>query len=121
MNFEIDNKKQEIKEIVERCIRCGLCKPFCSVFKVEREEQFSPRGQAIMLDNNNFEKIIYDCNLCKACEKQCPLNLKLCNAFIKAREVMVMQKKELDSAKEVIKNLNKTGNIFGIDEKRENN
>lgn len=113
MAVESDNAKEEIKEIVEKCIRCGLCKSLCPVLRVIREEQYSPRGRAIILDNNFFEKIFYDCNLCKACEKQCPVNLKLCSAFIKARSVLVNQGKELAANKEMIKNLDKTGNIYG--------
>lgn len=113
MSIEIDNAKQEIKEAVERCIKCGLCKPFCPVFLALREEHFSPRGKAIILNSGNFEKLVYDCNLCKACEEQCPLNLPLCEAFIKARKVLVHQKKELPENKEMINNLEKTGNVFG--------
>jgi len=113
MAIEIDNAKEEISEIVERCFRCGLCKSLCPVLKVMREELYGPRGKAIILDEGNFEKIVYDCNLCKACEVQCPLDLKLCDAFIKARRVLVAGKKELPENKEMIKNLNKTGNVFG--------
>jgi len=113
MTIETDNAKEEIKEIVEKCIKCGLCRELCPVLRVMRIEQYSPRGKAVILDDNCFEKIIYDCNLCKACENLCPLNLKLCTAFIKAREVLVGQKKELEENKEMIRNLNKTGNVYG--------
>ncbi len=116
MAIESENAKEEIREIIEGCIKCGLCKSLCPVLRILREEQFSPRGKVIMLDNGFIEKIVYDCTLCKACEKQCPVNLKLCTAFIKARQVLVDQKKEIPSNKEMIKNLNKTGNIFGIKE-----
>ena len=114
MTIETDNAKEEIREIVGKCVRCGLCKSLCPVFKILREEQFSPRGKAIILDNANFEKIVYECTLCKACEKRCPLNLKLCEAFVKARKVLIGQKKEIPENKELIKNLNKSGNIYGI-------
>ena len=114
MAIESENAKEEIREIIEGCIKCGLCKSLCPVLRVLREEQFSPRGKAIILDNGFIEKIVYDCTLCKACEKQCPVNLKLCDAFIKARIVLVNQKKEIPANKEMIRNLNKTGNIFGV-------
>ena len=84
-----------------------------------REEQYSPRGKAIILENKYFEKIVYDCTLCKACEKKCPLNLKLCTAFIRAREILVNSKKEIFENKEMIKNLEKSGNIYGMVEKEE--
>ena len=113
MTIESDNAKEDVKEIVEKCIKCGMCKPLCPVFKIMREEQYSPRGKAIILNNNAYEKVIYQCNLCKACEKTCPLNLKLCSAFINARKVLVGNKKEISGNKEMIENLEKTGNIFG--------
>ena len=52
MTIETDNATEEIKEIVEKCIKCGRCKNLCPVFKVMREEQYSPRGKAIILENN---------------------------------------------------------------------
>jgi Fe-S oxidoreductase len=63
MTIESDNAKEDVKEIVEKCIKCGMCKPLCPVFKIMREEQYSPRGKAIILDNNAYEKVIYQCNL----------------------------------------------------------
>lgn len=113
MSIEISNAKQEIKEIVEKCIQCGLCKPLCPVFQSIREEPFSPRGKAILLDNNYIDKLVHDCTLCKACEHQCPIDIPLYQAIINARKILVYQKKELPENKEMINNLNKTGNIFG--------
>jgi Fe-S oxidoreductase len=118
MIIESYNAREEIREIVNGCIKCGLCRSLCPVLKVVREETYSPRGRAIMLDNDFVDRIIYECNLCKACEIRCPVNLKLCDAFIKARAILVNQKKEIEENKEMIKNLNKSGNIFGIKEER---
>ena len=114
MTVEVDNAKEEAKEIVEKCIKCGMCNALCPVLKVVREEQYAPRGQAIMIEKGFFEKNVYDCNLCKACEKLCPLDIKLCDAFIKVRKVLAGQKKEIIENKEMIKNLDKTGNVYGI-------
>lgn len=116
MSIETDNAREEIREIVERCFKCGLCKELCPVLRVVREEQFSPRGKAIILEGGNYEKIVYDCTLCRACEIKCPHNLKLCDAFIKARGILVSQKKDISENREMIKNLEKTGNIYGIEE-----
>jgi glycolate oxidase iron-sulfur subunit len=114
MSLEIENAKEEIREIVEKCIKCGMCRRLCPVLRILREEQYSPRGRAIILENGFFEKLVYDCTLCKACEEKCPLNLELCSAFIKARKVLVGQKKEIFENREMIKNLNRTGNVFGM-------
>lgn len=114
MNIESENAKQEIKEIVEKCFKCGLCRELCPVLRVMRAEHYSPRGKAVILENNFFEKIIFDCNLCKACEKKCPLSLQLCSAFVRAREILVNQKKENSLNREMLDNLEASGNIFGI-------
>ncbi len=117
MSIEINNAKEEMKEIAEKCIRCGLCNQICPVLKILREEFHSPRGMMILLDNGVFEKIVYDCTLCKSCEVNCPLDIKVCDAVILARKILVNSKKELEKNKEMIENLRKTGNILGIAEK----
>ena len=119
MAIESDNAREEIKEIVEGCIKCGLCRSLCPVLRVLKEEQYSPRGKAMILDSGSYEKIVYDCNLCKACEKQCPANIRICDAIIKARGILVRQKKEIFTNHEMIKNIEKTGNIYGIKQKEE--
>ena len=60
-----------------------------------------------------YDKIVYECSLCKACEEKCPLNLKLCDAFRKARKVLVESGKETEENKEMIKNIKEFGNPFG--------
>ena len=60
MTIESNNAKQDVKEIVGKCINCGLCKARDSIFKVMKEEQYSPRGKAIMLKNNQYDNIIFD-------------------------------------------------------------
>ena len=116
MTVASDNAKEEIREIIDNCIKCGRCKSLCPVFKVLREEHYSPRGKVILMDNNYFEKILSNCTLCKACERKCPLDLKLSDAFMNARKILVEQKKEFAENREMIRNLNRTGNIFGIKE-----
>jgi Fe-S oxidoreductase len=119
MNIEIENLKEDVKETVEKCFKCGLCKENCPVLRVIREEQFSARGKAIILENNIYDKVVYDCSLCKSCEKKCPLKLKLCDSFIKTRRILVLQEKELSANKEMINNLNLSENIYGILERKE--
>jgi len=112
-SVEAENAKVEIEEIVEKCIKCGMCKSLCPVFRIVREETVSPRGKAILLEKKIYDKIVYECSLCKACEEKCPLDLKLCEAFRKARKVLVEKGKEGKENKEMIKNIRKDGNPFG--------
>lgn len=115
-SVELDNAIQEAKEIVEKCVKCGLCRPHCPVLRILREEPYSPRGKAILIDNKQYGQIVYDCTLCKACEVDCPLDLKLCTAFINVRKYLVGTGKELDNCLEMVKALEKSGNRFGVKE-----
>lgn len=104
---------KEIQDIVGKCIKCGMCKSLCPVFKTILEEQFSPRGKAILLNEKILNEIVFKCNLCGACKVKCPLNLELDKAFRNAREVLVLEGKELEENKEMIKNIREFGNPFG--------
>ncbi|MBM3247105.1 (Fe-S)-binding protein [Candidatus Pacearchaeota archaeon] len=104
-NIEEKNTKEEILEIFDKCNRCGLCKELCPVFKVLKEEQYSPRAHAILLSNKVFEELVFKCSLCKACEKKCPFNLKICNAIQKARQVLNLRGKENPNMKEMLRKL----------------
>jgi len=110
--IEINNMLGEIKEILESCITCGMCKSLCPVFAVLREERVSPRGHSIMLQDKMVNELVMKCTLCKACEKKCPLNLKICEAMKKAREVLVLGEDELKSNKEMVKNIREKGTPF---------
>ena len=114
MSIESENAKEEIKEIVEKCVKCGICKQTDSVFRVQREEQFSARGKAILLNNGIYNHTVYMDNLSGACEKICPLNIKMHEAIIKARKILVEEDKASEKAKEIIDNLDRTGNVFGV-------
>lgn len=119
--IEADNLMEEVSEILEPCIKCGRCKSLCPVFRVLREETVSPRGKAIILSNRILNKIIFECNLCKGCEQVCPLNVKICDAILKAREVMVLRGKGLKSNEKMIRKIRKGGNPFGKEEAENKN
>ena len=113
MPVEADNAREEAKEIVEKCFKCGFCKKVCPVLRVLRGEQNSPRGRVLMIENDVFDSIVYNCTLCKACETLCPADIKLCDAFIKVRKALVADKKEFQENKDLVRNVDRTGNIFG--------
>jgi Fe-S oxidoreductase len=111
--IESSNALEEASELLEKCIKCGMCKSLCPVFKVLKEENISPRGHSILLTDKILQESIFKCNLCKACEKKCPLDLKICSAILKAREALSLQEKNIKTNKEMIQNVRKTGNPFG--------
>ena len=110
------NLMEEASAVFENCAQCGLCKSRCGVFRVLREEQYSAKGHGDLLSAKVMDKILFECNLCKACEESCPLNLKICDAVLKGREAMVLLGKGLKGNEEMIDNVRKNGNPFGKDD-----
>jgi len=119
MTVESENAKEEIKEIISPCIKCGLCKANCPGFDVFKQEHYCPRGLAVLFANEGFGRNAYDFCLDNACVHICPVVINIDEAVIKARKILVETKKEITEISEAISNLNKTGNIFGIKEKSE--
>jgi len=111
--IEASNLLEEVSEILSPCISCGMCKSICPVFKVLRSEPATPRGKVTLLSDKVLDKVLFECNLCKGCERKCPLGIKVCDAIRKGREAMVLKGKGLKSNKEMIENVRKYGNPFG--------
>lgn len=111
--IEATNLMEEASNIFDSCIQCGMCKAKCGVFRVLREEHYSPRGKGDLLRAKVMDRVLFECNLCRACEKSCPLDVKVCDAVLKAREAMVLLGKGLPGNEEMMKNVRKNGNPFG--------
>lgn len=114
VSIEEENLKEEIKEEIKKALKNGIDNEGCAVFRVMRKEQYSPKGKAIILDNNYYEKILYDCNLCGACDTN------ICNTFQKARQVLVLKGNEIEANKKMLENLKNTGNIYGEKDEKQN-
>ena len=72
-----------------------------------------------MLENNEYDNIFYDDTLSKKPDINCPVKIKISDAIIKARKVIAEQNKAPKEVKDVIENLQKTRNIFGVKEGKE--
>lgn len=69
-------------DIMQRCIRCGLCLPSCPTYLETQLETSSPRGRihliqsvangALDLTSPGFVEQMYQCLDCRACEAVCP-------------------------------------------------
>ena len=111
--IEADNLMEEVVGILEPCIKCGMCKSLCPVFRALREEVVSPRGKVIILSDKVMEKVVFECCLCRGCEQECPLGVKVCDAILKAREAMVLRGKGMKLNEKMVGNVKKCGNFFG--------
>lgn len=110
---EAENLIEESSLIFSECIRCGMCKSLCPIFKHLREEVLSPRGHSILLSEKIVDDLVFKCNLCRACENTCPIEIKICEGILKAREALVLKGSGLKENEEMIENIRKTGSPFG--------
>lgn len=111
--IEANNLMEEASEIFNSCIRCGMCKAICPVFKILKEERVSARGKGILISEKIMDKVVFECTLCKGCEQKCPLEIRICDAVRKVREAMVLKGKGLKSNEKMVENVQKFGNPFG--------
>ena len=100
------NLKEEVKEEIKNILKRGIDNERSSIFRVMRKEQYSPRGMAVLMDNDNYEMIFYESNLDGVG------GLEFTDTLQKARQILVLKGKELESNKEMVRNLKKTGNIY---------
>jgi len=73
-----------LKETWESCVKCGICRSVCPVFKEEKSEPYVARGHITLLSelvsgNVDFSEYeakdyLYKCLLCTTCVEACPNN-----------------------------------------------
>lgn len=99
----------------KKCTECGMCKTSCPAYKALQRETVSPRGKAMLIKEGIKNEVFYLCTLCKACEKNCPLNLDL--GLKEYRAELVQNRVETEATKKMIENVRQYGNPFGKVEK----
>lgn len=99
--------------MLEGCSHCGLCKAGCPVFAVLREETRGPRGKALLIEKDFPSEVLYECTLCKGCERECPAGVELGSRIREARERLVKQGLETEANRRMIVHIREFGNPFG--------
>ena len=70
--------------IADDCVKCGKCKPVCTIFNINQDEATSPRGFIDLLGayekdelelDENAKNIFESCFLCTNCVEACPNDL----------------------------------------------
>ena len=77
-------KKFNYLNITDECIKCGKCKPVCTIFDIAKDETKSPRGFLDLLGSYqngeleldlNAKEIFESCFLCTNCVEICPIDI----------------------------------------------
>lgn len=78
------NNKFNYTAISDDCVKCGKCKPVCTIFNINQDETTSPRGFIDLLGayerdelelDENAKNIFETCFLCTNCVEVCPNDL----------------------------------------------
>lgn len=90
-----------LKEIAEKCVRCGLCQSVCPVFAELQKETAVARGKVSLLRkvfsngadySGRLSTHLLQCLGCGACTEGCPNGVKADELILAARAVMVERK-----------------------------
>lgn len=91
--FEADDAPSS--DILNNCIRCGMCLPSCPTYQLTGRERSSPRGRIsliravaegnIQVESDVFAQEMSDCLGCLACVTACPAGVQYGELLEKAR------------------------------------
>jgi Fe-S oxidoreductase len=93
------------------CIECGLCREVCPVFQTQRQEEYSPRGRAILGYAGLQTLVFYQCTLCRACRAICPVEHDPGGETLRAG--LISAGIETEANQLMIANIRTYGNPFG--------
>ncbi len=99
-----------LKEIAQKCVRCGICQSVCPVFAELQKEASVARGKVTLIRKLLSEEIGYSqklstyvlqCLGCGACSENCPNGVRADELILAAR-ALIVEKKGLSLPKRVI-------------------
>ena len=101
---------EPLKEIADKCVRCGICQSVCPVFAEIQKEAAVARGKVSLIKkllfteteySGKFSTYLLQCLGCGACTENCPNGVKADELILAARGLLV-EKKGLSLPKWVI-------------------
>ncbi|MEE4187211.1 MAG: 4Fe-4S dicluster domain-containing protein, partial [Roseobacter sp.] len=72
---------ESLKNLLDRCVKCGLCLPECPTYRLASEESESPRGRLSLIQglldgqleaDRALRQHLDHCLGCRRCERLCP-------------------------------------------------
>lgn len=71
----------ELRTLLDRCVKCGLCLPECPTYRLASDENESPRGRLALIEglvdgrlepDRTLAGHLESCLHCRRCERVCP-------------------------------------------------
>ncbi len=94
------------------CTECGLCREVCPVFQIHHQEEYSPRGRAMLGFAGIQTLIYYQCTLCRTCRVVCPIEHDPSGEAL--RSGLIAAGVETPANQAMIANIRQYGNPFGL-------
>lgn len=88
-------RETELKNYLNKCVRCGQCRSVCPVFEVRSDEGTAPRGKVfiamLLLTNGQVRRseaagYLSLCLQCRRCTRECPSGVPVHLLVSKARK-----------------------------------
>lgn len=112
---------KRITDSIESCVKCGICRSVCPVFKEENAEPFVARGHITLLGElikgridfkeNESKDYLYKCLLCTTCVEACPNNSPT-DMIVEFARSEVIKKHGLPVYKRVMANVMKSRKLM---------
>ncbi|ACV61876.1 protein of unknown function DUF224 cysteine-rich region domain protein [Desulfofarcimen acetoxidans DSM 771] len=88
---------KDIQSQFQKCVRCGLCRSVCPIFKEDRRETAAPRGKVFLAQMLAEGEITPDskaaqnlsmCLMCESCSSECPSGIEVHKIVSLARSMV---------------------------------
>lgn len=95
------DKLAEIRQAVDKCMRCGNCQAVCPLYKEEQNEAAVARGKIFLVGalasgqlavTKDVQEILDMCLLCASCKANCPCGVKVDEIILGARAAVAREK-----------------------------
>ncbi|OGQ57373.1 MAG: hypothetical protein A3J24_00020 [Deltaproteobacteria bacterium RIFCSPLOWO2_02_FULL_53_8] len=115
------NPLRDLKDEINKCVRCGTCRSICPTFRVVNREAASARGKLALIDaymkggiplSETYLKHIKECTLCGACRDSCPNGVDTLGIITAARADAVEKQGMPYAASLVLKTLLDPGRLM---------
>ncbi len=100
--MENGDTEKSIKSDLDRCVKCGMCLPECPTYRLETNENESPRGRLALIEGLSSGLLRADsalighldnCLACRRCERVCPSQVPYGRLIDAARERLFADRK----------------------------